>query len=108
MVDSSSATSDVIVDTVVRTFRFKIRPESYPWLAQAATETNLCWNFYNEVSFRAARPFVGSGKWLTGYDLCNLSAGATDYFEHIGSDTIQRTAAEYAAKRSQTKKAKLR
>ena len=108
MVDSSSVTSDVTVDTVVRTFRFKIRPESYPWLAQAAVETNFCWNFYNEVSFKAARPFVGPGKWLTGYDLCNLSSGATDYFEHIGADTIQRIATEYAAKRSQAKKAKLR
>jgi putative transposase len=103
MVDSTFT-----VDTVVRTLRFKVRPDSYSWLAQAATETNLCWNFCNEVSFKAARPFAGRGKWLTGYDLCNLSSGATDYFEHIGADTIQRVATEYAAKRAQAKKAKLR
>ena len=108
MVDSPSATPVASVDAVVRTLRFKVRPESYAWLAEAAIETNQCWNYCNEISFKAARPFFGRGKWLSGYDLCNLSSGATDYFEHIGADTIQRVATEYAAKRTQAKRAKLR
>jgi len=108
MSDASSASPEPTIETVVRTLRFKLRPESYSWLAKAAIETNFCWNFYNAVSFKAARPFAGPGKWLTGYDLCNLSSGATDYFEPIGADTIQRIATEYAAKRSHAKKVKLR
>src|SRR5258707_6861831 len=57
---------------------------------------------------KSARPFVGPGKYLTGFDLDKLAAGATEYFEHIGSDTIQRVNAEFATRRRQFKKAKLR
>jgi putative transposase len=45
---------------------------------------------------------------LTGFDLCNLTSGATEYFERIGADTIQRVCTEFAAKRTQARKAKLR
>ena len=45
---------------------------------------------------------------MSGFDLCNLSAGASKYFEHIGADTIQRIAIKYAHKRSQFKGARLR
>ena len=41
-------------------------------------------------------------------DLCNLSAGATEFFDHIGADTIQRIATEFATRRMQFKKARLR
>jgi hypothetical protein len=74
----------------------------------AAREVNQVWNFANETSDKAARPFAGPRRWLTGFDLDKLSAGATDYFEHIGSDTIQRVNAEYATRRKQVKKTKLR
>jgi putative transposase len=40
--------------------------------------------------------------------LDKLTAGATDYFERIGSETIQRVNAEFATRRKQFKKAKLR
>jgi putative transposase len=92
----------------VRTWRFKVRPESYAWLNRAAVEVNQVWNWANATSYRVARPFVGRGKFLSGFDLCNLSAGATEYFEHIGAATIQRVATEYAARRRQFKKVKLR
>jgi putative transposase len=92
----------------VRTLRFKVRAEAYPWLNAAAVESNQVWNYFNATSYRAARPFAGKGRWLTGFDLCNLSAGATEYFEHIGADTIQRIATEFATRRSQFKKVRLR
>jgi IS605 OrfB family transposase len=91
-----------------RTLRLKVKPESYSWLNQAAIEVNQVWNWANETSAKAARPYVGKGKWLTGFDLNNLSAGATEYFEHIGADTIQCVNAEFALKRKQFKKLKLR
>ncbi|MGC2033030.1 MAG: transposase, partial [Steroidobacteraceae bacterium] len=56
----------------------------------------------------AARPFAGPARWLSEFDLNNLAAGATEYFEHIGSATIQRVNAEFATRRRQFKKAKLR
>ena len=93
---------------LVRTLRQKVRPSLYPWLNRAAMEVNQVWNWANATSEKAARPFVGPGKWLTGYDLCSLSAGATHEFECIGADTIQRINVEDANKRRQFRKHRLR
>ncbi len=100
--------SDTVAPSVVRTLRLKVKSEAYPWLNAAATEVNAVWNYDNEISARAARPFVGPPKWLSAYDLDKLTAGAAEYFEHIGSATIQRVNAEFATRRKQFKKLKLR
>src|SRR5476651_347325 len=92
----------------IRTLRLKVKREGYSWLNAAAIEVNQVWNYSNEVSHKAARPFVGSSRWLSGFDLDKLTAGAAAYFEHIGSDTIQRVNAEFANRRKQFKKTKLR
>src|SRR5882757_11547613 len=98
----------VKVPQCVRTLRLKVKTEAYPWLNAAAVEVNQVWNWANATSYKAARPFAGPGKWLTGFDLDKLAAGATEYFEHIGSDTIQRVNAEFALRRRQFRKVKLR
>lgn len=92
----------------IRTLRLKVQPESYSWLNQAAVEVNQIWNFCNETSAKAARPFFGPRRWLTGFDLANLTAGATELMPHIGADTIQGVCTEYASKRRAAKRAKLR
>jgi putative transposase len=92
----------------IRTLRLKVKTEGYPWLNKAAIEVNDVWNFANATSYKAARPFAGPSKWLTAFDLNNLTAGATKHFERIGSATIQRINAEFATRRKQSKKAKLR
>jgi IS605 OrfB family transposase len=94
--------------TCIRTLRLKVKTESYPWLNSAALEVNQVWNWANATSAKAARPFAGAAKWLTGFDLDKLSAGASECFERIGSDTIQRVNAEFATRRRQFKKLKLR
>ena len=94
--------------TIIRTCRLKVKTESYAWLDAAAVEVNQIWNWANATSYRAAYPFSGSGKWLSGYDLDRLCVGASQCFEHIGSDTIQRVNAVFAARRQQFRKAKLR
>src|SRR5258708_35555917 len=94
--------------TCIRTLRLKVKPESYPWLNAAAIEVNLVWNYANEVSAKAARPFAGPPKWLSGYDLDKLTAGATECFEHIGSDTIQRRNAEFTTHPKQFTQMKIR
>src|SRR6266481_2578867 len=88
---------------VIRTLRLKVRDEAYAWLNVAAIEVNQVWNYCNETSFKAARPYAGRRKWLTGFDLCNLTSGATEYFERIGAATIQRVCTEFAAKRTQAR-----
>src|SRR5260370_13356804 len=77
------------VPPCIRTLRLKVKTEAYAWLNAAAVEVNQVWNWANETSYKAARPFVGPARWLSGFDLDKLAAGPTDYFDHIGSDTIQ-------------------
>jgi putative transposase len=91
------------------TLRLKVRSESYPWLNAAAREVNTVWNWCNATSIDAAdRHRRAHARFLTGFDLCNLSAGASPYFEHIGADTIQRVCCEYAVKRRAAQRVKLR
>jgi len=91
-----------------RTLRFKVRPESYAWLNAAAVEVNGVFNYCNQISFATATRTDRKRKWLSGYDLCNLTAGATEYFQRIGADTIQRICVEYAQKRMAARRLKLR
>jgi putative transposase len=93
---------------LIRTLRLKVRPSVKSWLDAAAVEVNQCWNWANATSAKAAQPFVGRGRWLSSYDLDRLSAGATEYFEHIGADTIQKVNAEFVTRRRQFHKVKLR
>jgi hypothetical protein len=92
----------------VRTLRLKVKPDGYSWLNRAAIEVSQVWNYSNEISHKAARPYAGSSRWLTAFDLDKLTAGATEFFAHIGADTIQRVNAEFATRRKQFKKPKLR
>ena len=62
----------------------------------------------NEASFAAATRTDRKRKWLSGFDLCNLTAGAAEYFERIGANTIQRICIEYAEKRAAAKRNRLR
>src|SRR5580700_999439 len=92
-----------------RTLRLKVRAEAYPWLNAAAVEVNQVFNWANATSIDAAdRNRRAKAKFLSGFDLCNLSAGATEFFERIGADTIQRICVEYAAKRRAARRVKLR
>jgi transposase len=72
----------------VRTLRLKAKAEGYAWLNAAGIEVNQVWNYANATSYKAARPFKGPAKWLTAFDLDKLTAGATECFERIGSDTM--------------------
>jgi putative transposase len=92
----------------IRTLRLKVKRGGYAWLNAASIEVNQVWNWANETSHKAARPFAGPARWLAGFDLNNLSAGACECFERIGSGTIQRINAEYATRRKQFKRSKLR
>ena len=91
-----------------RTLRFKVRPESHAWLNAAAFEVNCVFNYCNEISFSTATRTDRKRKWLSGYDLCTLTAGATEYFQRIGAGTIQRICVEYAQKRVAARRLKLR
>src|SRR5581483_6564459 len=90
------------------TLRLKVRPESHRWLDAAAIEVNRVYNYCNEISYLTATRTDRKRKWLSGFDLCSLTAGASAYFERIRADTIQRICTEYAQKRVTAKRCKLR
>jgi putative transposase len=100
------ANAPLVVKTT--TIRCKVRPEAWAWLDQAAREVNQVWNFANATARKALTPYVGKGKWLTGFDLNNLVAGCGEGFERIGSDVAQKVCGEFGQKRSQFKKPWLR
>lgn len=97
-----------MADTIIKTLRLKVKANSHAWLNEAAREANTIWNWANETSLNAVKRTDSKRKWLSGFDLCNLSSGATEHFEHIGSNTIQRICNEYASKRNAVKKRGLR
>ena len=91
-----------------RTLRLKVRPEAYAWLNAAAIEVNEVFNYCNETSFNAARRTDLKRKLMSGFDLCNLTAGASQYYDKIGADTIQSICTHYAQKRQAARRLKLR
>jgi putative transposase len=91
-----------------RTLRLKVRREAYGWLNAAAMEVNQVFNYCNETSYKAATRTDNMRKWLSGFDLCSLTAGASQYFEKIGADTIQSICVHYAQKRNAARRVKLR
>jgi putative transposase len=91
-----------------RTLRLKVRAEAYSWLNAAAVEVNEVFNYCNETSLRAATRTDSKRKWISGFDLCSLTAGASQYFDKIGADTIQSICVHYAQKRQAARRIKLR
>src|SRR5580693_2161952 len=64
-----------------RTLRLKVKAEAYPWLNAAAVEVNQVFNWANATSIDAAdRNRRAHTKFLSGFDLCYLSAGASEFF----------------------------
>lgn len=94
---------------LIRTLKLRLKDKHVAWLRSLAREVNQVFNFCNEVSMKASRPYVGKPKWLSGYDLQKLVAGATkgeDGFS-IPSQTLQQVCEEYATRRRQFKKHRL-
>lgn len=92
-----------------KTLKLRIKDKHAAWLGALAREVNQVFNFCNEVSMKASRPYSGKPKWLSGYDLQKLVAGATkgDDGLSIPSQTLQQVCEEYATRRKQFKKHKL-
>ena len=95
--------------THTKTLKLRIKDKHAAWLRGLAREVNQVFNFCNEVSMKASRPYFGKPKWLSGYDLQKLVAGATkgEGGLSIPSQTLQQVCEEYATRRKQFKKHKL-
>jgi len=92
----------------VRTLSVKVRPEAWAWLDAAARETNMVWNHVNELCAKAARPYYGAGRWLSGFDVARLLAGSSKELTYLPSHSITEIAVEHARRRQQFKRTRLR
>lgn len=92
----------------IKTLRLKIKKGGHAWLNAAAREVNFVWNFCNETSYEAARRTDKLRKWMSGFDLTYLAAGSSKYFETISANIVNSVCLEYAKKRRQSKKLKLK
>lgn len=91
-----------------KTLQVKVRPDSWEWLDAAARETNFVWNFCNEVCAKAARPYYGPGRWLSGFDVDRLLTGASKQgLDYLPQHSLASIAVEHANKRKQFKQTKL-
>ena len=73
-------------------------------LKNMARAVNFVWNYCNETSFDAIRK---DSKWLSGFDLQKLTKGSGKDLG-INSTTVQEICSEYALRRRQFRKRKLR
>lgn len=92
------------VATVTLTFKFRLRDKHAAELNRQSRAVNYVWNYVNETQQKAAR---SGRKWLTGYDLSNLTAGASKELG-LHAHTIQRVCTQYETSRKTHKKAWLK
>lgn len=89
-----------------KTLKLRIKDKHAKVLSSMAREVNTVWNFCNETSHRSIRERC---KWLSSFDLQKLTSGFSKCEDvQIGSPTVQQVCEEYATRRRQFKKSKLR
>lgn len=87
------------------TFRYRLKDKHSRRLNEQARAANVVWNFCNETQRKAAQ---SGRKWLSGYDLWKLVAGATGEGLDLHSHSAMRVCLRYAKSRQQQKKLWLR
>jgi len=86
--------------TVLLTFKFRVRDKHSTELDRQARAVNFVWNYCNETQQKAAR--LGR-KWLTGFDLQRLTAGASKDLD-LHAHTIQKVCQQYDHSRGKQRK----
>jgi IS605 OrfB family transposase len=88
-----------------RVLRLRIKDKHAADLREAATWVNQVWNYCNELSQKV---WQRERRFLSGYDFARYTAGATKEGLPLHSQTVQAVAEEYATRRKQAQKARLR
>lgn len=88
-----------------KTLKLRIKDKHVAFLNGLARETNMVWNYLNELSSRAIRE---RGLFLSGYDLQKYVAGVGKEGMILPAACHQQVCEEYATRRKQFKKSKLR
>jgi putative transposase len=87
-----------------KTFKYRLKDKNTAILDKMARSVNFVWNYCNETAYSCLEKH---NKWISGYDLCALTKGCSKELL-ISGQTIQFIAKEYASKRIQARKKKLK
>lgn len=87
------------------TYSYRIKDKtSKKILNELASKVNFVWNYCNEVSYKSIKSY---SKWLSKFDLQSLTANTSKDLNLLAK-TVQLICHEYATKRYQHKKLKLK
>ena len=91
--------------TFTRVLRLRLKDKHARALREHAYWVNQVWNYCNDLSFKVLKR---EHRFLSGFDLQKYTAGATREGLPLHSQSVQAIAEEYALRRKQFKKTKLR
>jgi putative transposase len=87
-----------------KTLKVRVKDKHARFLRTGAGEVNCVWNFCNDLSYRCLRR---DRRWLSGFDLQKYTKGSSKLMA-IDSTAVQSVCEEFATRRKQFGKAKLR
>jgi len=91
--------------TKTKVLRLRLKDKHSRFLRDLAGEVNFVWNYCNELQIAM---FNRERRFLSGYDFAKFTRGATKEGLHLHSQTVQAIAEEYATRRRQFRKVRLR
>jgi putative transposase len=91
--------------TQTKVLRLRLKDKHAKVFGALAREVNLVWNYCNELQVTM---FNRERRFLSGYEFARFTRGATKEGLHLHSQTVQAIAEEYARRRKQCKKVRLR
>lgn len=97
--------ADETISTQILTYKFRIRDKHARRLIAQARAVNFVWNYCNETQQKVVR---AGRKWLSGYDLGKLVAGASKEGLDLHSHSAMLVCQEYDKSRRQHRKPWLR
>lgn len=86
------------------TIKLRLRDKHAAELNRQARAVNFVWNYCNETSRKA---WDRDRRWLSGFDLCGLSAGSSAAL-NLHAQSIQVICRQYASSRDKAKRAGIR
>lgn len=102
---SKSSKRQSALGVMTRVLRLRIKDKHAKHLLEQSREVNQVWNYCQETSLKM---LARERRFCTGYDLDQLTTGATKEGLSLHSQTLQAISAEYCTRRKQFKRAKLR
>lgn len=88
----------------MKTLKLRIKDKHCKVLDQLASEVNFVWNYVNDLSFKHLKR---TGDFFSAFDMAKYTKG-TSKLGGLHSQTVDAIREEYAGKRKQFRKAKLK